>query len=93
MLIKTRMLLVENSVNQVSSEELENDHIEVFQEDSDAIKRDIAELQQWLKETPHMRQTRDDEVFLRFFLRGCNYSVADTKSKLDLYFTARYWLF
>ena len=84
------MILVENTVNQLSSEELAREAIEVFKEDSDVIKKDIGELQQWIRETPHMRRTRDDEVFLRFFLRGCNYSVADSKTKLDLYFTARY---
>ena len=35
------------------------------------------------------QNVRHDDLFLRKFLRGCNYSIAKTKDKLDLYFTAR----
>ena len=39
---------------------------------------------------PQLTQNvRQDDLFLRYFLRGCNYSLAKTKDKLDLYFTAR----
>ena len=83
------MSLVSNNVNQLSDEELYNDSVNVFREDNDKIQEDVESLQRWIQDTGHMKTTRHDEVFLRFFLRGCNYSLEDTKTKLDLYFTAR----
>jgi len=52
-------------------------------------RKDIEELQNWIAETPHMKNVRSDVEFLKFFLRGCNYSVSKSKTKLDLFFTAR----
>ena len=83
-------MLVECEINKVSEDELERDGIEVFEEDAEKLSKDLSEIKQWIESTPHMRKTRKDELFLRLFLRGCNYNVKDTKEKLDMYFTCRY---
>ena len=82
-------MLVENHINVRSDEELEHDSREVFKEDREKVGRDIEELRDWIRRTAHMTNVRQDELFLRLFLRGCNYSLTDTKEKLDLYFTVR----
>ena len=82
-------MLVENHINVRSDEELEHDSREVFKEDRETLDRDIEELRDWIRRTAHMTNVRQDELFLRLFLRGCNYSLQDTKDKLDLYFTVR----
>ena len=79
-----------NTINLVAEEELAADSRTVFQEDEAAVARDLAELRTWISDTPHMRSTRTDELFLRLFLRGCNYNLKDTKEKLDMYFTVRW---
>ena len=83
------MLRVDNHINVAPEEELENDSVAVFKEDRDRIARDIEELRGWILSTPHMQNVRQDDLFLRLFLRGCNYSLPATKEKLDLYFTVR----
>ena len=82
-------MLVENHINVLSDEELEHDSREVFKEDREKVGKDIEELRDWIRTTAHMTNVRQDEMFLRLFLRGCNYSLPDTKEKLDLYFTVR----
>ena len=82
-------MLVENHINVRSDEELEEDGREIFKEDRDQIARDIEELRTWIRSTAHMANVRQDELFLKLFLRGCNYSLPETKEKLDLYFTVR----
>ena len=82
-------MLVENHINVLSDEELEHDSREVFKEDTEKVGKDIEELRDWIRTTAHMTNVRQDEMFLRLFLRGCNYSLPDTKEKLDLYFTVR----
>jgi len=82
-------MLVECEINKVSDDELERDGIEVFKEDAEKLSKDLSEIKQWIESTPHMRTTRKDDLFLRLFLRGCNYNVKDTKEKLDMYFTCR----
>jgi len=82
-------MLVTNTINLVAEEQLAADSRAVFQEDEAAVARDLADLRTWISATPHMRTTRTDELFLRLFLRGCNYNLKDTKEKLDMYFTVR----
>ena len=84
-------MLIENEINKVSDAELEHDAREVFKEDEEKVNKDLSDIKSWIQQTAHMRNTRTDDVFLRLFLRGCNYSVKDTKEKLDMYFTVRYW--
>lgn len=83
------MLLVDNHINVISEEDLENDSIEVFKEDRERVDREVGELRAWILSTSHMQNVRHDDIFLRLFLRGCNYSVTAAKEKLDLYFTVR----
>ena len=83
------MLLVENHINVVTDEELENDSREVFKEEEERVSREVEELRDWILSTEHMKNVRHDQLFLRLFLRGCNYSVPEAKDKLDLYFTVR----
>ena len=84
------MMLVENNINVVSRQELDDDALRVFGEDTGKIVEDIKNIQSWIEATPHMKNVRRDPEFLKFFLRGCNYSVASTKDKLDMFFTARW---
>ena len=83
-------MLVENNINVVSRQELDDDALRVFGEDTGKIVEDIKNIQSWIEATPHMKNVRRDPEFLKFFLRGCNYSVASTKDKLDMFFTARW---
>ena len=83
-------MLVENNINVVSRQELDDDALRVFGEDTGKIVEDIKNIQSWIEATPHMKYVRRDPEFLKFFLRGCNYSVASTKDKLDMFFTARW---
>eukprot|EP00090_Calanus_glacialis_P005872 TRINITY_DN14569_c0_g1_i1.p1 TRINITY_DN14569_c0_g1~~TRINITY_DN14569_c0_g1_i1.p1 ORF type:complete len:304 (-),score=96.45 TRINITY_DN14569_c0_g1_i1:50-904(-) len=53
------------------------------------MEENISNIQNWIKTTPHMKNIRQDEPFLRMFLRGCNYKLEATKDKLDMYFTVR----
>ena len=82
-------MLVENQINVVSQEELENDSRVVFNENDEQVNKDLSDIKHWLQSTPHMANTRTDDLFLKLFLRGCNYNVKDTKEKLDMYFTVR----
>ena len=82
-------MLVENRINVLSDEALEHDSREVFKEDKEKVDRDVEEIKDWIRSTAHMTNVRQDDLFLRMFLRGCNYSLPDTKDKLDLYFTVR----
>ena len=86
---QVRIMLVENHINVLSDEELEQDSRDVFKEDKETVEKDVEELRDWIRRTAHMTNVRQDELFLRLFLRGCNYSLPDTKDKLDLYFTVR----
>ena len=83
-------MLVENYINRVSDEELDRDSVEVFNEDEKEVTKVVSDIQEWIRSTPHMTNTRTDDLFIKLFLRGCNYNVKDTKEKLDMYFTARY---
>ena len=80
---------VTNHVNVVGDEELKSLGRELFKENNDQIKKDIDEIKDWIKITPHMQNARQDDEFLRMFLRGCNYDVAATEDKLDKFFTVR----
>ena len=78
-----------NNINVVSDEELETIGIDLFKEDEEKIKSDIVDIKEWINTTPHMKNTRQDDQFLKMFLRGCNYNLATTKDKLDKFFTVR----
>ena len=82
-------MLVANTINVLSEEELERDAREVFGETEDGMARDLADIKAWIMDTAHMRNVRQDDSFLRLFLRGCNYNVKETKEKLDMYFSVR----
>ena len=82
-------MVVKNTINAASDDKLQTIAREVFKEEPDQIERDIANIREWINTTPHMKNTRQDEQFLKMFLRGCNYNLAATKDKLDMYFTVR----
>ena len=83
-------MLVTNTINVLSEEELERDAREVFGETEEGMARDLADIKTWIRDTAHMRNVRQDDSFLRLFLRGCNYKVKETKEKLDMYFCVRF---
>ena len=82
-------MLVTNTINVVCEEELKRDAREVFGETEERMTRDLADIKTWINDTAHMRNVRQDDSFLRLFLRGCNYNVKETKEKLDMYFSVR----
>lgn len=82
-------MLVSNTINVLSEEDLDRDAREVFGETEEGMARDLADIKTWITDTAHMRNVRQDDSFLRLFLRGCNYNVKETKEKLDMYFSVR----
>ena len=82
-------MLVSNTINVLSEEDLDRDAREVFGETEERMTRDLADIKTWITDTAHMRNVRQDDSFLRLFLRGCNYNVKETKEKLDMYFCVR----
>jgi len=83
------LALVENNVNAASNEELQTIAREVFKETPEKMAEDIEEMREFIKSTPHLKNVRKDDFFLQMFLRGCNYNLALSKEKLDMYFTVR----
>lgn len=49
---------------------------------------EVAILRNWLKKQPHLPQEVTDQQMLTF-LHSCNYSLEQTKSKIDSHFTIR----
>jgi len=81
--------LVRNTVNVFSDKELATVALEEFKEVPEKIAEDVATLQQWIKSSPHLENIRQDAEFLRMFHRGCNHSLEISKTKLDLFYSAR----
>ena len=82
-------MLVKSEINAASDDELGTFARELFKEDPEEMAENISNIQNWINTTPHMKNIRQDEPFLRMFLRGCNYKLEATKDKLDMYFTVR----
>ena len=82
-------MVVTNTINVVSEEELKRGGMEVSGGTGEGMARDLADIKPWITDTAHMRNVRQDDSFLRLFLRGCNYNVKETKEKLDMYFCVR----
>jgi len=81
--------LVTNTVNVLGDEELDIIAVEEYKEDPAKITEDVSSLQKWMKTQPHMSNARQDSEFLRLFLRGCDYNLDTTKTKLDLFNSVR----
>ena len=63
-------MLVESEINAASDDELETFAREYFKEDSKEMTENISNIQNWINTTPHIKNIRQDEQFLRMFLRG-----------------------
>jgi len=57
-------------------------------EDPDKLEEVLAEVRQWIEETPHLKARTDDQ-FLMSFLRGCKFKLEKVKLKLDMFYTLR----
>ena len=89
-LSQSASMLVTNRINVVCAEELERDAREVFGETEEVMTQALADIKAWIHNTPYMMNVRQDDSFLRLFLRGCNHNVKETKEKLDMYFSVRF---
>uniref|UniRef100_A0A0A9WF90 Alpha-tocopherol transfer protein-like n=1 Tax=Lygus hesperus TaxID=30085 RepID=A0A0A9WF90_LYGHE len=61
---------------------------EELKENPDTRESDLEHIKNWLKMQPHLPPFDDDQR-LTTFLRGCKFSLENTKRKLDMYFTMR----
>ena len=45
----------------------------------------IQSIRDWLSKSPHLSSIRQDDVIIKFFLRGCKYSIERCKEKMDMF--------
>uniref|UniRef100_A0A1B6DLZ3 CRAL-TRIO domain-containing protein n=2 Tax=Clastoptera arizonana TaxID=38151 RepID=A0A1B6DLZ3_9HEMI len=57
-------------------------------EDPERRQQDLLHIKTWLKKQRHLCPRTDDQWLLTF-LRGCKFSLAKTKQKLETYYTMR----
>ena len=57
-------MLVKSEINSASHEELEIIARELFNENPDEIAQNILDIQKWINGTPHLKNIRQDELFL-----------------------------
>ncbi|CAH0395742.1 unnamed protein product [Bemisia tabaci] len=55
---------------------------------AEQIKKDIAQIKEWLTATPHLPSV-EDEDWLETIHRNCKFRLEKTKSKLDAYFSLK----
>lgn len=77
--------LVEYCINVVSDEELARVAKEDFEEDAEEIDKNVKILKGWINSSPHLRNIKQDEMYLKYFFRGCNYNLQKTKERLDFF--------
>ncbi|KAB7502485.1 Alpha-tocopherol transfer protein-like [Armadillidium nasatum] len=61
---------------------------EELHEDPERRQKDIEYIREWLQKQPHITARTDDWTILRF-LRGCKFSLENTKKKLDMFYTCK----
>ena len=58
-------MLIENTVNVFSKDQIDQIAREEFNEDEDEISETVRALQKWISSCPHLVNCRQDEEFLR----------------------------
>ncbi|KAL7647539.1 UNVERIFIED_CONTAM: hypothetical protein RMT77_001139 [Armadillidium vulgare] len=61
---------------------------EELHEDPERRQNDIEYIREWLQKQPHITARTDDLTILRY-LRGCKFSLENTKKKLDMFYTCK----
>ncbi|RXG54537.1 Alpha-tocopherol transfer protein-like [Armadillidium vulgare] len=61
---------------------------EELHEDPERRQKDIEYIREWLQKQPHITARTDDWTILRY-LRGCKFSLENTKKKLDMFYTCK----
>jgi len=54
-----------------------------FGETEEKMESSLANLRQWIDQSPHLKNIRQDDQILKQFLRGCKFSLERSKEKLD----------
>jgi len=70
-------------VNVWSKEDLRDAANKDFGETEDKMASSLANLREWIAQSPHLRNIRQDDQILKQFLRGCKFSLERSKEKLD----------
>jgi len=66
-----------------SKEELRDAAARDFGETEEKMASSMANLREWIDQSPHLRNIRRDDQILKQFLRGCKFSLERSKEKLD----------
>jgi len=82
-------MLVNFELNALTNKQLTDDAKEKYNEDEEKMKADVEAIKTWISKSPHLESIRQDEIFLRYFLRGCSHSLETTKKRLDMFFTVK----
>merc|ERR1712080_147427 len=77
--------LVKYSVNVLSQDELAKIAKEEFDEDAEEIHKNVKLIKVWINSTPHLRNIKQDEEYIKYFFRGCNYNLEKTKERLEFF--------
>ena len=82
-------MLVPATINSLGEAELARIAREELGEDEGEMEAAVAEIRGWIASCPHLASTRQDDLFLRVFYRGCDYNMETVRAKYDLFYTAR----
>jgi len=82
-------ILANESNNKWSDEDLMEAAKKDLGEDPVRVAQDLEIIKKWIKKSPHLHSIKQDDEFLKMFLRGCKFSLEKTKEKLDFFFTVR----
>jgi len=82
-------ILANENNNKWSDEDLMEAAKKDLGEDPVRVAQDLEIIKTWIKKSPHLHSIKQDDEFLKMFLRGCKFSLEKTKEKLDFFFTVR----
>jgi len=82
-------ILANESINKWSDEDLMEAAKKDLGEDPVRVAQDLEIIKNWISKSPHLHSIKQDDEFLKMFLRGCKFSLEKTKEKLDFFFTVR----
>ncbi|XP_037942887.1 alpha-tocopherol transfer protein-like [Teleopsis dalmanni] len=62
--------------------------LENCNENPDTVECHISALQSWIKQSPHLKARMDKKLLLAF-LRRCQFSMEETKKRIDAFYTMK----